>query len=92
VIKPVFFLVNRKMHPMSCNIQESIRKIQVLKNIPQEVMADLVGRSQSSYGELERAATQLNMHRSEQLPEIFEMRSVNSTSKSIFRRQEQRQE
>jgi transcriptional regulator with XRE-family HTH domain len=62
---------------MASNIQENIRKIRVLKNIPQEEMADRLGISQSSYGKLERGATQMKIHRLEQLAEVFGMPSFD---------------
>jgi transcriptional regulator with XRE-family HTH domain len=62
---------------MASNIQENIRNIRVLKNIPQGEMADRLGISLSSYGKLERGATQMKMHHLEELSEIFGMPSFD---------------
>ena len=52
-------------------IYSNIRSIRILKDISQEHMAEKMGVSQSSYGKLERGATNVTWRKLQKIAEIF---------------------
>lgn len=58
---------------MEQDVKANIRMIRILKNISQEHMAETLGISQSSYGKLERGATNLTMQRLDRIAKILGM-------------------
>ncbi len=55
------------------SLPEKIRQIRISKGLSQENMADMLGVSTTTYGDIERGRTELTLSRIESLAKIFDV-------------------